>query len=92
MPTLADEAVIEQELDQYWSSVAHFLAAGDYESLVTTYHPDAVLVSESLGTGYPIAKALIRWKPALRSGKLLGERYNPDLPALDFEYRRRFVG
>ncbi|EED33572.1 hypothetical protein NOR53_1561 [gamma proteobacterium NOR5-3] len=69
LPTLADEAAIEQELDQYWSSVAHFLAVGDYEGLVTTYHPDAVLVSESLDTSYPIAKALVRWKPGILATK-----------------------
>ncbi|MDA8961855.1 hypothetical protein N9H37_00665 [Congregibacter sp.] len=68
-PTLADDAVIERELDQYWSSVAHYLAVGDYEGLVTTYHPDAVLVSESLGTSYPIAKALVRWKPGILATK-----------------------
>ncbi|MFT4767818.1 MAG: hypothetical protein ACI8RN_000947 [Glaciecola sp.] len=65
LPTLADDAMIEQELDQYWSTVVHYLAVGDYEGLVTTYHPDAVLVSESLGTSYPIAKALVRWKPGI---------------------------
>ena len=62
---LADDRAIEAELDAYWESVAHHLAVGDYDALVTTYHPDAVLVSEHLGTSYPITRALARWKPGI---------------------------
>ncbi len=70
-PTLvADE--LEEELDAYWSRVAAYLAAGDYEGVVSTYHPEAVLVSERLDTSYPITRALERWKPGImdtRAGK-----------------------
>lgn len=62
----------EAELDAYWSRVAAYLAAGDYEGVVSTYHPDAVLVSERLDTSYPITQALKRWKPGIldtRAGK-----------------------
>jgi hypothetical protein len=61
----ADDAAIEAELDAYWKSVSAYLAAGDYEGVVSTYHPDAVLVSERLGTSYPITRALARWKPGI---------------------------
>ncbi|MEE4280232.1 MAG: hypothetical protein V2I82_17335 [Halieaceae bacterium] len=61
----ADNARIEAELDAYWDSVSAYLAAGDYDGVVSTYHPDAVLVSEHLGTSYPITRALARWKPGI---------------------------
>ncbi|MEL7044659.1 MAG: hypothetical protein AAGL66_06520 [Pseudomonadota bacterium] len=63
---------LEAELDAYWSRVAAYLAAGDYEGVVSTYHPEAVLVSERLDTSYPITQALERWKPGImdtRAGK-----------------------
>jgi hypothetical protein len=60
-----DTAAVERELDAYWASVAAYLAAGDYEGVVSTYHPDAVLVSEGLATSYPISRALARWKPGI---------------------------
>lgn len=73
---LADDASLELELDAYWASVSSYLAAGDFEGLVTTYHPDAVLVSESLGTSYPITRALKRWKPGIldtKAGKAISK-------------------
>ncbi|MEQ8689377.1 MAG: hypothetical protein RIC89_00870, partial [Pseudomonadales bacterium] len=65
LPGLADDAAIECELDAYWSRAEQYLAAGDFDGVVSTYHPDAVLVSESLGTSYPITRALERWKPGI---------------------------
>jgi len=65
MSALADDAAIEAELDAYWKNVSSILAEGDFDNLVKTYHPDAVLVSESLGTSYPISQALKRWKPGI---------------------------
>lgn len=64
-PATADTAAIEDELDAYWASVVAYLGAGDFDGLVTTYHPDAVLVSERLDTSYPITRALQRWKPGI---------------------------
>ena len=61
----ADTAAIEDELDAYWAGVVAYLGAGDFEGLVTTYHPEAVLVSERLDTSYPITRALERWKPGI---------------------------
>lgn len=65
LSAVGDDAAIERELDAYWSRVESVLAAGDFEGVASTYHPDAVLVSESLGTSYPITSALARWKPGL---------------------------
>lgn len=61
----SDGSSIERELDAYWASVANYLATGDYDGLVGTYHADAVLVSEHLDTSYPISRALKRWKPGI---------------------------
>jgi len=61
----ADTAAVESELDAYWASVAAYLAVGDYEGVVSAYHPEAVLVSERLDTSYPISRALKRWKPGI---------------------------
>ena len=61
----ADAAAIEDEIDAYWATVVAYLGAGDFDGLVSTYHPEAVLVSERLDTSYPITRALERWKPGL---------------------------
>lgn len=68
-PAIADDATIERELDDYWTRVSNYLAEGDFDGVVSTYHPDAVLVSESLDTSYPIARALQRWKPGILDTK-----------------------
>lgn len=65
LPALADDTGIEGELDAYWRNVEKYLAAGDFDGVVSTYHPEAVLVSESLNTSYPITRALKRWKPGI---------------------------
>ena len=72
----AERAAVEAELDAYWASVVAYLGAGDFDGLVTTYHPEAVLVSERLDTSYPIARALARWKPGIletAAGKAVSE-------------------
>lgn len=68
-PAFADDATIERELDAYWTKVGNYLAEGDFDGVVSTYHPDAVLVSESLDTSYPITRALERWKPGILDTK-----------------------
>lgn len=68
-PAFAEDVTIERELDNYWTKVGHYLAEGDFDGLVSTYHPDAVLVSESLDTSYPISRALKRWKPGILDTK-----------------------
>lgn len=69
LPGLADDAAIERELDAYWNRAEQYLAAGDFGGVVSIYHPDAVLVSEPLGTSYPITRALERWKPGILDTK-----------------------
>jgi len=81
----AEEATIERELDAYWSSVAGYLAAGDYDGLVSTYHPEAVLVGEMSGTSYPIAQALERWKPGI-----LDTKAGKAMSLVEFRITRRF--
>lgn len=55
-------AQTEAELDAYWTELSRTVREGDYEGYAATYHPDAVLVSLSSGTSYPIAQALAGWK------------------------------
>ncbi len=50
------------ELDAFWAEVSRTVAEGDFEGYAATYHPDAVLVSQSGGVSYPIAEALAGWK------------------------------
>lgn len=74
--TAAGDEEIERELDAYWASVQQYLGAGDFDRVVSTYHPEAVLVSESLGTSYPITRALERWKPGIldtQAGKAMSK-------------------
>ena len=69
---IADDESVVPDLDAYWDSVSLYISTGNFEGLVSTYHPDAVLVSESIGTSYPITQALERWKPGIldtKSGK-----------------------
>lgn len=68
----AESSTVADSLDKYWAEVSRCIAAGDFEGLVTTYHEDAVLVSEQTSSSQPISDALERWKPgilATRSGK-----------------------
>ncbi len=69
IPARADNTATASEVDAYWRSFEQYLAAGDFEGVVSTYHPDAVLVSESLNTSYPITRALERWKPGILETK-----------------------
>jgi len=59
---LAEEQNTIQELNEFWAEVSRTVAQGDFAAYAATYHEDAVLVTESEGTSYPIAQALSRWK------------------------------
>ena len=50
------------ELDAYWAEVSRTVLEGDFEGYAATCHPEAVLVSGSRKTSYPLSKALARWK------------------------------
>jgi hypothetical protein len=49
------------ELDQFWAEVTRTVTEGDFDGYAATYHPDAILVSQSANTSYPIASALKGW-------------------------------
>jgi len=83
--SFADDAAIERELDAYWTSVAGYLGVGDFDGLVSTYHPDAVLVGEQSGTSYPITQALDRWKPGI-----LDTKAGKTMSLVEFRITRRF--
>ena len=50
------------ELDAYWAEVSRSVKEGDFDAYKATCHPEAVLVSGSKKTSYPLSKALERWK------------------------------
>ena len=49
------------ELDGFWAEVTRTVTEGDFEGYAATYHPDAILVSQSSNLSYPIASALKGW-------------------------------
>jgi len=57
------------ELDAYWSSAAKTVNTGDFAGYAATFHPDAVLVSGTSKTSYPISVALAKWKSEFEDTK-----------------------
>ena len=60
-PLMAQEGV-QEALDAFWAEVSRTVAEGDFDGYAATYHPDAVLVSGTSGSSYPIAQALEGWE------------------------------
>lgn len=54
-PRLAD-------LDRYWNQVSKAVKEGDFAAYTATCHPEAVLVTGTKKTSYPLTQALARWK------------------------------
>lgn len=54
-PRLAD-------LDLYWNQVSKAVKEGDFAAYCATCHPEAVLVTGTKKTSYPLTQALARWK------------------------------
>ncbi len=81
----AGDPVIESELNAYWSRVVKYLGEGDYEGVVSTYHPQAVLVSDTREASGPIARALARWKPGI-----LATRAGREVSLVEFRMNRRY--
>jgi peptidyl-prolyl cis-trans isomerase A (cyclophilin A) len=80
----ASEAIL-QELDLFWAELAQTVADGDFEGYKATYHPDAVLVSESSRTSSPISQAFAGWEQGFadtRAGKIHA--------SVEFRFTRRF--
>jgi len=58
----AETNAISAELDAFWAEVTRSVSAGDFAGYAATYHPDAILVSKTNSTSYPIASALKGWE------------------------------
>ena len=59
----ADEASDRlAELDAYWAEVSRSVKEGDFKAYAAGCHPEAVLVTGTKKTSYPLGKALARWK------------------------------
>jgi hypothetical protein len=67
--------------------VVGYLAVGDYDGLVSTYHWDAVLVGERTGTRYPITQALARWNSWIQATKA-----DMAMSRVEFHITRRLYG
>lgn len=53
---------VQNALDAFWAEVSRTVGEGDFDGYAATYHEDAVLVSGTSGTSYPIAQALDGWE------------------------------
>lgn len=63
-PAIADESEAQRlaALDAYWAEVSRSVREGDFVAYKNTIHPEAVLVSGSQKTSYPLSQALARWE------------------------------
>jgi peptidyl-prolyl cis-trans isomerase A (cyclophilin A) len=81
-----DDAAVRAGLDRFWAEVARTVAEGDFEAYQSTYHEDAVLVSESTGSSSPIAQAFAAWQQGFadtRDGKVRAQ--------VEFRFTQRFI-
>jgi len=81
----SDDENIKAELDVFWAEMSRSVEEGDFASLTAAYHVDAVLVSGSKKTSYPVSKALNAWKQGLEDtamGKMTA--------SVDFRFTRRW--
>lgn len=61
-------------LNAFWEEASRVVAEGDFNAYKASYHEDAVLVSTSAKTSYPISQALIKWEQGFndtRAGNLV---------------------
>jgi hypothetical protein len=63
------------------------VAEGDFEGYAGTYHADAVLVSGTSGTSYPIATALDGWRQGFEDTKAGRMR-----ASVEFRFSQRLSG
>lgn len=56
------QAQVTEALDAYWAEVSRTVEEGDFDGYSRLYHPDAVMVSTSGQTSYPISQALEGWQ------------------------------
>ena len=81
-PGLAQDRAAE--LDAFWAEVSRTVAEGDFEGYAATYHDDAILVSGTSGTTYPISQALDGWKQGF-----LDTRAGAMEASVEFRFTRR---
>jgi hypothetical protein len=85
-PVSADERAERlAELDAYWAEVSRSVREGDFEAYRASCHPEAVLVSGSKETSYPLAQALVRWKP-----EFIDTRDGERTSDVEFRFSHRF--
>jgi hypothetical protein len=73
------------ELDAYWAEVSRCVKAGDFAGYQATCHESGVLVSGTSKSSYPLAHALVKWKPGFKdteSGKIRAK--------VEFRFSQRF--
>jgi len=73
------------DLDAYWAEVSRAVGAGDFEGYSATCHKEAVLVSGSKKTSYPLSQALAKWKVEFddtKAGKIKA--------SVEFRFSQRF--
>ena len=61
-------------LNAFWDETSRVVAEGDFDAYAVSYHEDAVLVSTSSKTSYPISQALNKWQQGFtdtRAGKMV---------------------
>lgn len=71
--SLSAKEQVLQELDAYWQYMATTVSQGDFEGYASTFHPDAVFVTDIVNTSYPIGNALARWQQGFvdtKAGKM----------------------
>ncbi len=58
-----------QELNDFWAEVSRTVRHGDFAAYKASYHDDAVLVSATAHSSYPISQAFERWKQGFADTK-----------------------
>jgi len=82
--TTAQELSTSLELDLFWAEIARTVREGDFESYRSSYHPDAVLVSNLSNSSKPIAEALADWQSGFTQ-----TREGKNSVSLEFRFTRR---
>jgi len=73
------------ELDAFWAELSRTIREGDFAALQATCHENAVLVTGTRKTSYPLSQALARWKKDFDDTKA-----GMTQPTVDFRFSHRF--
>ncbi len=80
-----EESARLKELDAFWDTISKAVKTGDFASYQQTCHPEAILVSGSKKTAYPLAQALRRWKTEFDNTRL-----NKRTSTVSFRFQKRY--